>query len=101
VKRFGYTVWGCAVLRNHAHLVLQRQKHDYRVMWRTLAESARQSLGVVAEVPPHHRVWGERPFSRFLYNPAEVKARIDYVNANPAKEALPAQNWGFVVKYPR
>ncbi|HZK81350.1 MAG TPA: hypothetical protein VFC46_09795, partial [Humisphaera sp.] len=28
---FGYVTWACAVLRNHAHLVVKRHKHPYQV----------------------------------------------------------------------
>jgi REP element-mobilizing transposase RayT len=97
---FGYVVWACAALRNHAHLVVQRHKHPYQVMWRTFAEGARQSLRVVADLSDRHRVWGERPYSKYLYSPNDVRVRIDYVNDNPEKEGLPRQNWGFVAKYP-
>jgi REP element-mobilizing transposase RayT len=97
---FEYTIWACAVLRNHAHLVVQRHKHRHDVMWRTFAEGARQSLRVIAGVPQRDRVWGERPYSVFLYNPNEVRGRIEYVNENPPKEGLASQAWEFVSPYP-
>jgi REP element-mobilizing transposase RayT len=100
-KHFGYIVWACAVLRNHAHLVVQRHAHRHDVMWRTIAEGARQSLRVFAEVSEGHRVWGERPFSRFLYSPGDVVSRIEYVEGNPEKEGLPKQEWQWVVPYRR
>ena len=98
-SNLGYTIWACAVLRNHAHLVVKRHKHAYEVMWRSFAGAAGESLRVVADLPARHRVWGERPFSRFLYTPDDIQRRIDYVNDNPEKEGLSAQNWGFVAKY--
>jgi hypothetical protein len=70
-------------------------------MWRSFAEGARQTLRVVADVPERHRVWGERPYSVFLYNPDEVIGRIGYVNDNPTKEGLPPQTYEFVTPYPR
>jgi REP element-mobilizing transposase RayT len=97
----GYLIWACAVLANHAHLVVQRHKHPYEVMWRTLAEGSRHSLRGVADVPDRHRVWGERPFSRFLYTPDDIRTRIKYVKENPEKEGLAPQEWDFVVKYPK
>ena len=100
-QQFGYTIYACAVLRNHAHLVVQRHKHAHDVMWRTFAEGSRQSLRVVAELSERHRVWGERPYSKFLYTPHDVVTRIDYVEGNPVKEGLPGQRWEFVKKYPR
>jgi len=97
----GYVVYACAILRNHAHLVVKRHKHRHDVMWRTFAEGARQSLRAVADVPERHRVWGARPYSVFPYNPDDVTGRIDYVNENPAKEGLPPQAWDFISPYPR
>ena len=99
VERFGYVIWACAVLRNHAHLVVKRHFHRHEVMWRTLAEGAASSLRVVADLPERHRVWGERPYSKFLYTQDDVRSRIDYVNANPSKEGLSRQNWEFVTEY--
>jgi REP element-mobilizing transposase RayT len=99
-ERFGYVVWARAVLKNHAHLVVKRHQHRHDVMWRTFAEAAAQSLRVIADLPPRHRVWGERPFSRFLYTPCDVRTRIKYVNENPENEGLPPQTWEFVQEYP-
>jgi hypothetical protein len=99
-QNFGYAVWACAVLRNHAHLIVKRHKHRHDVIWRTFAEGAAQSLRVVADLPNRHRVWGERPYSKFLYTPDEVRGRIIYVNANPSKEGLAAQRWSFIAPYP-
>jgi REP element-mobilizing transposase RayT len=96
----GYVVYACAVLRNHAHLVVKRHKHPHDVMWRTLAEFARQSLASSRSIPDEHRVWGNRPYSKFLYTPDDVRGRIEYVNDNPIKEGLPEQRWGFVSSYP-
>ncbi len=91
-QQFGYNVWACAILRNHAHLVVQRHKHSHEVIWRTFAEGARESLRAVADLSDRHRVWGERPYSKFLYTPDEVRSRIKYVNENPQKEnLLPAE----------
>ncbi len=97
----GYRIVACAVLRNHAYLVVQRHKHAHDVIWRTFAEYAKQSLASLRSIPEGHRVWGSRPYSKFLYTPDDVRGRIDYVNDNPEKEGLAAQRWGFVLKYPR
>ncbi len=35
-----YTVWGCAVLRNHAHLCIRRHRDDARTMWTAFAEAS-------------------------------------------------------------
>lgn len=98
-SELGYAVWACAVLRNHAHLVVQRHKHDHDVMWRTFAEFATQALKTAMPIPEGHRVWGNRPYSKFLYTPDDVRGRIDYANDNPGKEGLDDQRWAFVTTY--
>jgi hypothetical protein len=83
--RFGYRVYACAIVRNHAHLVVQRHKHSHEVIWCTFAEGSRESLRVVADLPDRHRVWGDRPYSKFLYTPEDIRTRIKYVKENPVK----------------
>jgi REP element-mobilizing transposase RayT len=100
-RAFGYVVWACALLRNHAHLVVQRHGHRHDVMWRTFAEGARQSLRVFAGVSEGHRVWGQRPYSRFLFTPGDVISRVEYVEGNPEKEGLARQEYRWVVPYRR
>jgi hypothetical protein len=95
-KELGYTIFACAVLRNHAHLVVKRHKHQHDVMWRTFAEYARQSLASSRSLPAQHRVWGNRPYSKFLYTPDEIRGRSAYVNQNPKREGMPEQHWEFV-----
>jgi hypothetical protein len=97
--QFGYRVYACAILRNHAHLVVQRHKHSHEVIWRTFAEGSRESLRVVADLPDRHRVWGDRPYSKFLYTPQDIRGRTKYVDENPEKEGLPPQDWDFVVDF--
>jgi hypothetical protein len=65
------------------------------------AQGSSKSLRVIADVPERHRIWGERPYSVFLFNPDEVEGRVEYVNENPTKEGLPPQAREFVKKYLR
>jgi hypothetical protein len=39
--QFNYIVVACAILRNHAHLVVLRHKHHHEVMWRTSPKEQR------------------------------------------------------------
>jgi len=91
-----YSVWSCAILRNHAHLVVRTHKNRSEEMWDDFAREAKESLRAFAEVPPNHPVWSHRPYKVFLITNDEICGRIRYVNENPIKERLIAQNWDFV-----
>lgn len=94
-----YTVWACAVLKNHAHLCVRRHRDDGRAIWSMFAAYAvcmlRRSHGVSAE----HPVWAVRPYTKYLYSPADVHRIVSYIEGNPKKEGLPRQKWPFVKPY--
>lgn len=94
-----YTCWACAVCSNHAHLLIRRHRDDALTMWRNFAQRSAERLRLLADVPPDHRIWSERPYKVFLYTPADVRSRIEYIESNPAKEGLPPQRWPFVLPY--
>jgi REP element-mobilizing transposase RayT len=94
-----YTVWACAILKNHAHMVIRRHRDDALTMWQTIAEAARQKLCSFADVGTEHPVWSTRPYKVFLKTPDEVRGRIQYVEQNPGKEGLPPQRYAFVQPY--
>jgi REP element-mobilizing transposase RayT len=94
-----YTVWGCAILKNHAHLCIRRHRDDAVGMWEAFAEASRDAVRRFADVPPDHPVWSDRPYKIFLDTPADVERVVRYIAENPAKEGLPAQQWPFVVAY--
>jgi REP element-mobilizing transposase RayT len=99
VAEKGYTVWACAILKNHAHMVIRRHRDDALKLWDTFADGSRLVLRGFNDVGDDHPVWSTRPYKVFLRTPAEVRGRIDYVNRNPEKEGLLAQRYDFVQSY--
>lgn len=99
IARKGYTVWACAVLSNHAHLVIRRHRDDALTMWHTFADAIRLRLREYLEIGANHPVFSERPYKVFLKNPAEVRSRVIYVERNPEKEGLSRQEYLFVQAY--
>ena len=99
IAKQGYTVWACAVLSNHAHLVIRRHRDDALTMWHTFADTLRLRLREEASLSLGHPVFSERPYKVFLHNPHEVRTRVAYVERNPEKEGLPCQKYGFVTEY--
>jgi hypothetical protein len=99
VRDKGYTVWACAILKNHARMVIRVHRDDALRMWHTFADAAKAALGEFADIGPEHPVWSNRPYKVFLRTPDEVYSRIGYVQRNPEKEGLPAQRFDFVQSY--
>ena len=95
----GYTVWACAVLSNHVHLVIRRHRDDALTMWHRFADATRLRLREFPEVENNHPVWSERPYKVFLSTPEAVRSCIGYVESNPEKEGLPPQEFEFVQVY--
>jgi REP element-mobilizing transposase RayT len=99
VRRKGYTVWACAVLKNHVHLCVRRHRDDAKTMWEAFVEDTCVGLRLFADIPDAHPVWSERPYKVFLYTPDDVRRVIAYIGKNPVKEGLGPQNWAFVSPY--
>jgi hypothetical protein len=95
----GYPVWGCAVLRNHAHLGVRVHRDDALAMRDAFANASRAAVLALGRCNPNHPVWSSRPYKVFLDTPEAVVAEVHYIWKNPVKEGLPAQNWDFVQPY--
>jgi REP-associated tyrosine transposase len=104
-QRCGYTIWACAILPGHAHLVIAR--HHYKVeqiMLRLKAASTTRLLerGIhpfkqygdpnSGRVP---RCWAQRGWKVFLDSVEAIERAIGYVERNPGKDGKPRQRWTF------
>jgi REP element-mobilizing transposase RayT len=94
-----YTVWACAILSNHAHMVIRRHRDDALAMWNGIADVAKVRLRSFADVAEDHPVWAARPYKVFLRTPDEVRSRVASVERNPEKEGLSRQQYHFVQSY--
>jgi REP element-mobilizing transposase RayT len=95
----GYTVWACAILKNHAHLMVRRHRDDPETICGRFAEVSRDAIRAAQIVVPEHPVWSLRPYKVYCNTKVEVIDRIDYVERNPEKEGLPPQHYDFVKDY--
>jgi hypothetical protein len=94
-----YTVWACAILKNHAHLCIRAHRDTAEMMWTLLADAARKAVRPFSDVHPDHEIWTRAPYTVFLTTPDQVYDRIGYINDNPAKGGLDPQSWPFVQPY--
>jgi REP element-mobilizing transposase RayT len=102
------TVFACAILQDHVHLVIRR--HRYRIesiAVQLKASATRQLVGEGIHPLRHFRTrTGRFPkaFSRgewkvFLDEKHDIRRAIAYVEANPIKDGFAAQRWEFVIPF--
>lgn len=99
VRDNSYTIWACAIMRNHVHLCVRRHRDNARTIWGKLAEQTIAGLRLFATVPSTHPIWSQRPYAVFLYTPDDVRRVIAYIESNPVKDGLATQAYSFVMPY--
>ena len=108
IQTSGYTVWACAIMPEHTHLVIARHRYSVEQMANLLRGAATRQLideglhplaefAEPGERPP--RMWAERPWKFFLDSDEAIEDAIAYVQNNPLEEGKPAQQWSFVTPY--
>jgi REP element-mobilizing transposase RayT len=108
VRKKRITVWACAILPDHVHLVIAKHRMEYEILAGQLKNEATRSLKKAVLHPFGHleengetpTCWGGRGWKTYLYTEQEIIDRIRYVEENPLKAGLEPQHWPFVVKYP-
>ncbi len=101
VRQRNYTCYACAILSNHAHLVIRIHRDRANTMMELLMNASRLRLRNDNDFPDighDHPVYSSRPYVVFLYTPADVRGRIAYVQNNPVKESLGPQAYDDFVK---
>ncbi|MGL4551505.1 MAG: transposase [Gemmataceae bacterium] len=107
-RKAGLTVWACAILPDHVHLVLKRHRLDVEQLaiqlkgWATrqLVEEGIHPFGDVPRAkgrPPKCFARGE--WKVFLDSAEDFRRSIAYVERNPEKEGKPRQTWSFVTPF--
>ena len=99
VRDHRYTCWACAIMPDHVHVLIRKHKHKAEEMVTNLQEASRLRLRESGLRPVEHPVWGGAGWKAFLDHPDDVRRTTRYIEQNPAKQGLPAQQWGFVRKY--
>lgn len=102
------TIYACAIIPDHVHLVTGRHPRDVRYVAGFLKRAGTRQLGVEGLHPLQmHRQangrtpspWAEDGWFVYLNTADQIRQRIEYVERNPVKEGLPVQRWPFVVAY--
>jgi REP element-mobilizing transposase RayT len=94
-----FTCYACAILPDHAHIVIRKHRDRAEEMITHLQEASRLRLSSDRAVPREHPVWTTGGWKSFLDSPAAVTAAVRYVEKNPVKFGLGMQSWPFVQPY--
>ena len=103
-----YTIWACAILPEHTHLVLARHTYKVEQMSNLLKGAATRHLLEHNSHPLQQyangggrppRMWAAHEWKQYLDSEEAIEQAIAYVEANPAKEDKPKQKWSFVAPF--
>ncbi len=110
VRRSHITLWACAVMPDHIHLVVARHRHPIEVLANLLKGEATRQLvreGVhpfQGQTTSRDRVpscFGRKWWVIYKDNEEALLAAIRYAENNPVRAGLMAQDrWSCVTKYP-
>ena len=102
-----YTIWACAILPEHTHLVVAR--HSYQVerivntlkgaSTQRLVEHGMHPLSKYSDASRPPRMWASRLWKTYLDDEHAIEQAIHYVEQNPIKEGKPRQVWSVVTPF--
>jgi len=108
--RSGCSVHACAVMPDHAHLVVGRHRLRIERMCdqfkaAATAQLGRERLHPFADSPYDNgrlpSPWARKGWWVFLDSIADVERSVRYVEDNPVKAGLRRQKWSFVTPFER
>jgi REP element-mobilizing transposase RayT len=100
IENASYTIFACAILPEHVHLVLCRHARKPRkIVGHMKARATRELKARKLWPDPERPVWGIRAWAVYLDTSFDVRRAITYVGRNPEKEGKPLQRWSFVTPF--
>ena len=108
VQKSNYTIWACAILPEHTHLIVARHQYACEQITNLLKGAATRILIAASSHPlaeyttpsgklPH--LWAEHQWIVFLDDEPSIENAISYVQRNPMKEGMANQDWEFVTPF--
>lgn len=108
IRGCGYTVYACAILPDHSHLVIARHRYCIEQVVRVLRQQATMQLLADGLHPFANErlasgrlpsVWCQDFWKVFLYDSNDIDRSVKYVEQNPERAGLKAQRWSFVTQH--
>ena len=94
VLRLGVEVPACAIMNDHIHLLVLHSKYSIEYLVNQFKGAATKALNL------KQSSWTRGCWKVFIDSEEMLKIAVKYINANPAKSGLAAQNWDFVKPLP-
>jgi len=103
-----YSIWACAILPEHTHLVIARHSYIVEQMVNLLKGAATSRLIADNRHPfaTHRksdgslpRIWAENQWKVYLDSEQQIETAIRYVEENPDREGKRRQHWNFVTPF--
>ncbi len=106
VQSHSISIWACAIMPNHVHLVVGRSAFSIEEVSAMLKRRATEQL-IAEGLHPFSKqlnkrlpsIWAVGEWKVFLDAPEAIISCIQYVEANPIHTGLRPQRWSFVVPY--
>jgi REP element-mobilizing transposase RayT len=105
IRKTGATVYACAILPEHVHLVITRHRYSMQQLVNLMKGRATRQLMADGRHPLAQcrlsdgslpTPWGRRFWMVFIDDEAHLRQAINYVENNPLKEGKQRQKWSFV-----
>jgi len=93
-----YTFHALAVLPDHVHAVIAHTPRQIRQVVGHLKSEATRGLRARGWFAGH-TPWVQHGWNVYLDSDADVERAVGYVNANPLRAGMAAQDWAFVTPY--
>ncbi len=94
VQRLGIKVPACAIMNDHAHILILRSKYRIEYLVNQLKGAATRDLKL------KHTPWTRGCWKVFLTDIEALLAAVRYIQSNPVCASLAPQSWNFVSPLP-
>ena len=93
------TCYACAVLTDHAHLLIRRHRLQAEQMSRPLKDAARDALHLASMAPPDHPIFSADSCHLYKSTPESMHKCVNYIKSNSPKHNLPPPTNNIVTPY--
>ena len=94
-----YTCYACAIMPDHIHILIRKHRHLAENMILNFHDHSRLRFRAQGLRSQDHPLWGGPGWNVFLDTPDDISRTVRYIEDNPIKIHLPAQDWSFVTPY--
>lgn len=99
INELNYTCYAAAVMPDHVHLLIRKHRDKAEDMIEKIQHTSRSRLSALRLRNPDHPCWTRGGWKVFLEHPDDIRRTIGYIENNPLKMKLPAQQYDWVKPY--